>query len=417
MAVLYGIILPYFAAKIDYRVDAYGDKMRYEETHPWIDFHLDLDRGSRELWLLLGEAQSKCSHISGVPLLPEVATELYKVFLVKGVMATTAIEGNTLTEEQVRRAVDGTLELPPSKQYLGQEVENIIDAVTEIAMPLLTDGATSLCVEDILRFNAMVLRNLPNGKEAQAGRIRTHEVGVGLYRGAPSEDCHYLLTRLCEWLPTITPSGGVHGIAYGILKAVLAHLYIAWIHPFGDGNGRTARLAEFHILLSSGVPDTAAHLLSNHYNQTRQEYYRQLDRTSVTREVFPFIQYAVQGFVDGLQEQIAKIEQQQIKVLWKNHVYDKFGENLGKIDERRRTLMLEISAEYFRRGQSIPLDSLRYLSPRIAEAYYGKVDKTIRRDIEELRTMSLIKVEGVSQLRPFIERMQAYLSSVVPSRS
>lgn len=56
---------------------------------------------------------------------------------------------------------------------------------------------------------------------------------------------------------------------YAIFKAVVAHLYLAWIHPVGDGNGRTARLVEFQILLSSGVPSPAAHLLSNHYNQTR----------------------------------------------------------------------------------------------------------------------------------------------------
>jgi Fic family protein len=387
---------------------------RYEETHPWIDFHLDLDKGPRDLWLLLGEAQSKCSHISGVPLLPEVAAELYKVFLVKGVMATTAIEGNTLTEEQIRKAVDGELELPPSKQYLGQEVDNVVAAVTEIATPLLAEGAASLCVEDILRFNGMVLRDLPNSKEAQAGSVRKYEVGVGSYRGAPSEDCGYLLDRLCEWLPGAVSVDKANHIAYGILKAVLCHLYIAWIHPFGDGNGRTARLAEFHILLSSGVPAAAAHLLSNHYNQTRQEYYRQLDRTSITREVFPFIQYAVQGFVDGLQEQLTMIEQQQIKVLWKNHVYDRFGANLGKIEERRRMLMLEISAEYFRRAQGIPLEGIRYLSPRIAEAYHGKVEKTLRRDLEELKRMDLLRIGGAGQLRPFIERMQAYLSPVVP---
>ena len=38
------------------------------------------------------------------------------------------------------------------------------------------------------------------------------------------------------------------------LRAVLAHVYIAWIHPFGDSNGRTARLVEFGILTAAGVP-------------------------------------------------------------------------------------------------------------------------------------------------------------------
>jgi Fic family protein len=60
-----------------------------------------------------------------------------------------------------------------------------------------------------------------------------------------------------------------------LMKAILTHLYIAWIHPFGDGNGRTARLAELQILLAAGMPMPASHLLSNHYNTTRTDLYRQ----------------------------------------------------------------------------------------------------------------------------------------------
>src|SRR5258708_25331431 len=96
-------------------------------------------------------------------------------------------------------------------------------------------------------------------------------------------------------------------IIYGIIRAVIAHLYLAWIHPFGDGNGRTARLIEYRILLACGVPSPAVHLLSNHYNLTRTEYYRQLDRASGSKgEYIPFVEYAVQGFVDGLRQQLSE---------------------------------------------------------------------------------------------------------------
>ena len=44
-----------------------------------------------------------------------------------------------------------------------------------------------------------------------------------------------------------------------LVRAMMAHLYLAWIHTFGDGNGRTARLLEFLILARSGkVPLPAA---------------------------------------------------------------------------------------------------------------------------------------------------------------
>ena len=55
-----------------------------------------------------------------------------------------------------------------------------------------------------------------------------------------------------------------HATAYAILKAIFAHLYLVWIHPFGDGNGRTARLLEFHILTAASLPYPVTHLLSNY---------------------------------------------------------------------------------------------------------------------------------------------------------
>src|SRR5204863_10051002 len=135
------------------------------------------------------------------------------------------------------------------------------------------------------------------------GVLRTHSVVVARYRGAPSEDCEYLVSRLSEWLngPTFQIADDDWRLPYALLKAIVAHLYLAWIHPFGDGNGRTARLIELQILLAAGVPTPATHLLSNHYNQTRAYYQRRLDEASRRDDgLIRFIRYAVQGFVDGL---------------------------------------------------------------------------------------------------------------------
>ena len=112
----------------------------------------------------------------------------------------------------------------------------------------------------------------------------------------------------------------------------------------GDGNGRTARLVEFQILLGAGVPTPAAHLLSNHYNQTRTEYYRQLDRASKSGgDIVPFIEYAARGFVDGLREQLHKIRDQQWDVSWRSYVHEKFRDQSGTNAKRQRDLVLELS--------------------------------------------------------------------------
>lgn len=142
-----------------------------------------------------------------------------------------------------------------------------------------------------------------------------------VYRGAPAADCEFLLGRLCEWLNSeefAAPDEELK-VPLALVKAVVAHIYLAWIHPFGDGNGRTARLVEFHILLASGVPVPAAHLLSDHYNLTRSQYYRELAKASKSGgDILPFIAYALNGFLDGIREQIKRVREQQMRVAWEN---------------------------------------------------------------------------------------------------
>lgn len=361
----------------------------YHSTHPWIKFNIDLRPTPPQLWMSLGEASSKCEHIAGVPLRPQTAHEMHLIYLAKGAAATTAIEGNSLSEEQVLQHIDGTLKLPPSKEYLAQEVENIIAACNQIGEGL-RNGGVELTPERIKEFNRQVLNKLTLEKDVVPGEIRTHSVVVGnVYRGAPAEDCEHLLERLCRWLNSddFKPAAGMETV-YAIIKAVVAHIYLAWIHPFGDGNGRTARMVEFQILLSAGVPTPAAHLLSNHYNQTRNEYYRQLDSASKTGgEIIPFLSYAAQGFVDGLREQLERIRNQQWDVTWENYVHDMFHSKVSRSDVRQKNLVLDLTSA----DKIILPQKISELSPRLAKDYANKTYKTIQRDLNTLEKMNLIE--------------------------
>ncbi|WP_211922666.1 hypothetical protein [Solidesulfovibrio aerotolerans] len=102
--------------------------MGYKDSHPWISFSFHMERVNYLTWIALGEIKSKCEHLAGVPLKPAVAKDFSKVYLAKGALATTAIEGNTLSEEDVRLHLEGKLKLPPSKEYLKKEIDNILDA-------------------------------------------------------------------------------------------------------------------------------------------------------------------------------------------------------------------------------------------------------------------------------------------------
>lgn len=389
------------------------DQREYKRTHPWIDFSLDLTKASYRLWMLLGEAQSKCRHISGVPLRPGDAEMLHKVYLARGARATTAIEGNTLTEDEVRRILGDDLELPPSRAYLKQEVENIISACNAIANGVSSSSTAGLAltVEEILHYNSTVLEKLLLKEGINPGEIRTFPVIAGGYRGAPAQECRHLLEKLCIWLndPDSFLLGERNKIAAGLLKAVIAHLYLVWIHPFGDGNGRTARLLEFRLLLEAGAPSPAAHLFSNHYNDTREEYYRHLDLSWRKSDgVLSFLEYALEGFVDQLEEQIVHIRHSQIEVAWENYVHTQFTDTAT--ERRRKRMLLALSAE----KEPVSKNRVLLLDTELSGLYESKTMKTVARDLADLEKRGLIVVEEKNLVRPAKERILAFLPVLKP---
>ncbi|MFH2066261.1 MAG: Fic family protein [Pseudomonadota bacterium] len=353
----------------------------------------------------MGEAQSKCEHISGVPLRPAVAERLHMVYLAKGVLATTAIEGNTLTESEVIQHLEGKLRLPPSKEYLTKEIDNIIKACEEITSDILSHNKADISVDRIKNYNKLVLNGLSLDESIIPGQVRNHSVGVGGYRAAPAEDCEYLLEKLCVWLNEFRIPEN-NRIAFAILKAIIAHIHFVWIHPFGDGNGRTARLIEFQILLEAGIPTPAAHLLSNFYNQTRMEYYRQLDKTTKTKgNISDFIKYASNGFVDQLKEQLDIIRLQQWDIVWRNYVHEMFKDQTTEAAVRQRRLALDLSSVT---NEPIRISKISEISTRMAKSYATKTKKTLVRDVNKLISMGLFEraKEGIRAKR---EVIQAFL--------
>jgi len=361
----------------------------YLDSHAWITFRADLSSVSSWFFENIGEARSKCKHLAMAPMPPRVADEMHRLYLAKGAHATTAIEGNTLSEEQVERVISGDLALPPSKEYLQREIENIVGACGSIEEMISDTGRFSISVSLLQTLNERVLEGLDHEEWVQPGSFRRRAVGVGAYLGAPHSDVAYLTEMMADWLNgadfKAEPDDKRGAFLRTLLRAVMAHLYIAWIHPFGDGNGRVARLVEFGILTAAGVPSVAAHLLSNHYNQTRSEYYRQLDAASRSGgDVRQFLCYAAQGFVDQLEEQLDMVRGQYFQNAWTVFVHEHFRHQHGQTAKRQRDLVLALPSE------PLPRNKVRHLTAPLAEAYAGKGSKTISRDLNELERLGLI---------------------------
>lgn len=380
-------------------------------SHPWMSFRLDLRSAEPAFWVMLGEAQSKCRHLMLSPLKPHARRELEALCLAKGAQATTAIEGNSLTLAQVEAAVRGDLHVPPSQEYLKQEVDNVIEACRVIEQRIARTGGFELSVELLQELNRLVLRGLAVDDHVRPGEFRDVPIVVGPYRGVPAGDVEYLTELMAEWLESegFDPAGQDLRTRFVrmFLKAIAAHLYIAWIHPFGDGNGRTARLVEFGILTAAGIPTVAAHLLSNHYNLTRSVYYRQLQRASRSGgDLTAFLCYAAEGFVDLLQEQLDIVHGEVRSYAWENLVHEHFRREHTPKAKRQRDLVLELGRRW---PESVPRARLTTLTPALAEQYAGRQGKTLTRDLNALLGANLVARLPNASYRARHELMFAFM--------
>lgn len=350
-------------------------------------------RLNEETVFMLGQCESIIQAISSTPVKPEYRQMMLAVSLRKGARATTAIEGNTLSEAEVSRIDEGE-NLPPSKEYLQIEVKNVIDALNQIRTEVIReDKAVVLSPELIEGFNHLIGKNLGEHFLGAPGKFRIsgHNVVVGTYRPPTGEDVKPLMIKFCDWMKeTFRYEEGEQPFSEQVIQAIVAHVYIAMIHPFGDGNGRTARLIEFYILLRAGLPDIASHILSNHYNDTRQEYYRQLDLCVKERDLSGFVRYAVLGFRDGLKDVLDIVQSNLLEMSWHKFIYDVLDSKkaTGKtraIVKRRRTLALQFPVDKWNTA-----DELVVSSGILAKEYASLSTSTIMRDISELERLELI---------------------------
>ncbi|NJN71059.1 MAG: hypothetical protein HC801_12850 [Nitrospira sp.] len=136
----------------------------------------------------LGQCSAIISAIGETPLRPEHHKSLLYVSLVKGAQATTAIEGNTLSVDEINQVVRGQ-SLPPSKEYQEIEVRNVLNAMNSILGEVVMKGQIELISDGLIRrFHKQIGQDLGEHFDAIPGQFRKDERFVGPYRCPNHED-------------------------------------------------------------------------------------------------------------------------------------------------------------------------------------------------------------------------------------
>ncbi len=221
----------------------------------------------------------------------EFSEDLRRAALAESVHYSTAIEGNTLTLEQVEAVLAGTAVSAPRTQV--QEAENYRDAMSFIQS--FVEGQDREVTEETIRtIQFLVSKNLST--DYRPGRYRTQSIvvadrlrGIRVFFPPPPERVGPLMAEFGAWLNS-------HQEYPAAVKAALAHLNLVAIHPFADGNGRTARLIETLVMYLGGNRSQELVSLESYYGCNRPAYYAALASTlgphfSPPSDVTPWLEY------------------------------------------------------------------------------------------------------------------------------
>lgn len=201
--------------------------------------------------------------------------QLRKQNRIKTITGTLAIEGHTLTEEQIAAIVDGKPVLGSVRELA--EVKGAIAAYD--ALPNLRPGN----LDDLLTAHGLMM------SEVLVDAAAFRNKGVGIHKGnvvhhvaPPAHKVSGLMADLIEWL-TQTKD-------HPLISSSVFHYEFEFIHPFSDGNGRMGRLWQT-LILSQWHPLFLSLPLESVIKENQQAYYQALEHADQQADSTPFIHF------------------------------------------------------------------------------------------------------------------------------
>ena len=216
--------------------------------------------------------------------------------------ASTAIEGNPLTLEQVRALEEGR-ELSAVETRPKREILNYFAGLRYIEKHA---KKKTLRHEDIFKLHRLLAGKVMD--QGEAGRYRTIQVRVGRHYPPAAADVSGLMFELLEWwnkkAPELSPA----------LSSSILHYQFEWIHPFADGNGRTGRALALWELYRRGFDSHHIFSVDEYYWEDRPAYYRALDAVRDDGgDLTGWLEYCAQGLCRTLDRVWTRVQSYQVK--------------------------------------------------------------------------------------------------------
>lgn len=231
---------------------------------------------------------------------------LRKINHIRTLRGTTAIEGNTLTEEQITAILEGK-RIAGSKREIA-EIKGAHEAYAAI------ESFDPYSIEDFLKAHGLMTKELLKNP----GNFRNCNVGVVdgfgnvVHMAPPYLNVPSLMKGLFEWL--------TYSEDPILVKSCVFHYELEFIHPFQDGNGRMGRFWQ-SVLLGSWRREFYGASVENIIWAHQQEYYQAIRTSTSIGECGPFIDFMLDKILRALRakgEEVFTTEKTTKKTTEKN---------------------------------------------------------------------------------------------------
>ena len=225
-------------------------------------------------------------NIGRLTVLEEIqdSLKLRKANRIRTIQGSLAIEGNTLSTEQITAILNGKTVIAPPKEV--QEVRNAIKAYEAFQQWKPSQEA------DLLQAHQILMTGLID----EVGQYRHGGVGVMsgdrvVHMAPPANQVPRLMIDLLEWLNDSEE--------HPLIQSSVFHYEFEFIHPFADGNGRMGRLWQT-LILSRWNPIFANIPVESLIYQNQKAYYEALQASTGRTDSAPFIEFILQMILDAI---------------------------------------------------------------------------------------------------------------------
>ena len=319
---------------------------RYTIPRHWIRY----DAGT--LFNLLVEAKAAAALLRQLPYLHQWIEQAHEEQLRLEAEGTSRIEGAEFTPHEQEEALAAD-PLTQTKLTHSQRQLRCADATYRWLRKQAADRpVTSAFIKEI---HTRIVTGCDD-HHCDPGSLRPDgwnvTFGSPIFRGAEGgSECQSAFEGLCAAI------AGEFRDHDPIIQGVAAHYHIGAIHPFGDGNGRTARALEAFMLQSAGVNDVIMVSLSNYYYEHKDDYLLSLNQSHQNgHDITSFLSFALKAIIARCNAVSGEIAKHHRRILFREFAGSMFGQlrssrrrALGERQLKILEMMLDGSAFQFER--------------------------------------------------------------------